>query len=221
MTSLTEIVLALQAIGDYLTPVFGFDAFVSLVLAILVAAVILQNRRKNQRTALEMEGLIRRYSIFRGHRQSLMKIHQQDDDIKHEILKTISNSWNHFKSMLDQYAISLRKTDRRAKNFLLILGVLMALNSLRVIALGVQTDRVQWSGLVLIVRELPMYFFLATGFLLISIQSQRLAKSPLASINAELESIFSDTEQTQEALNNEFDPIEQSFAEEDSWKEES
>jgi hypothetical protein len=150
-----------------------------------------------------------------------MKIHQQDEDIKHEILKTVSNSWNHFRNMLDHYAISLRKTDRRAKNFLLILGILMVLNSLRIIALGIQTDRFHWSGLVLIVSELPIYFFLATGFLLISIQSKRLAKSPLASINAELESIFSDTEQIQEALNNEFDPIEQSIAEEDPWQEES
>jgi len=221
MTFLERVGLALEPFRDYLVPFLGFDALVSLALAILVAGVILQNRRKNLSITSEMENLIRRYIIFRGHRQALMKVHQKDQEVKHEILKAISKSWNHFKGMLEKYSITLRDTDRRARNFLLILGVLMVLNGLRTIALGVQGGRLHWAGLVLLLRESPMYFLLLTGFLLISIQSHRLGKQPLASFHTELDTIFSDTEQIQAALDNEFDPIDQSFPKEESWPEES
>lgn len=219
MTLPERIVLVLQPIRDYLIPFLGFDAFASLVLTILVAIVILQNRRRNQLITSEVESLIRRYIIFWGHRQTLIKIHQKDEKVKHEILKAISNSWKHFRSTLESYSITLRKTDRRARNLLSILGVIMLLNSLRILAFGVVAGRVRWAGLVLLVRELPMYFFLLTGFLLISIQSRRWKKRPLTGFNGELDAIFSDTERIQEALDNEFDPIEQSFHKEDSWLE--
>lgn len=208
MTFFKSVVLALQSIGDYLVPFIGFDAFVSLVLTILVAAAILQNRKKNQVITSELENFIRRYIIFRGGRQALIKIHQRDEKVKHEILKAISNSWNHFRSMRENYSITLHETDRRTRNLLFILGILMVLNSLRILAFAVLTEGVPWAGLILLVRELPMYFFLLTGFLLISIQSQRWGKRTLSGFNGELDAIFSDVEQIQESLDNEFDPIE-------------
>lgn len=221
MTSLERVVLAFQPIRDYLVPFLGFDALVSVVLTILIAMVILQNRRKNQSITIEVEKLIRRYIIFRGHRQALIKIHQEDEKVKHEILRAVSTSWNHFKKMLDNISITLRETDRRARNLLCILGVLMVFNSLRTLASGALVDRMHWGGLIFLLREMPVYLFLLTGFLLVSIQSHRWGKRPLASFNGELEAIVSNTEQTQEALNNEFDPIEESFPKEEPWPEKS
>jgi len=221
MTFLESVALTLNPFRDFFAPFLGFDAFVSLVLTILVAVVILQNRRKNQSISSDVEDLIRRYIIFRSHRQALMKIHQGDEKVKHEILRTISNSWGHFKSSLGRYSTILYETDRRTRNLLLILGATAVLNTLRILAFGALTGRAHWAGLILLVRELPTYLFLATGFLLISIQSHRLGKGPLNSFNGELEAIFSDTQKIQEALDNEFDPIDESIQKEEPWKEES
>lgn len=208
MTVFERMVLVFQPIRDYLVPFLGFDALASLVLTILVAIVIFQNRRKNQSVTIEVETLIRRYIIFRGHRQALLKIHNGDEKVKHEILKAVSNSWNHFKGMLEKRFVTLHQIDRRARNFLVILGIIMILNSVRTIAFGILAGGEQWTGLILLLRDLPPYLFLVTGFLLISIQSQRWGKRPMDSFSTELEAIFSDMEQTQEALDNEFDPIE-------------
>ncbi len=84
----------------------------------------------------------------------------------------------------------------------------MLLNSLRTFTFEIPTERMRWGSLILLIRELPLYLFLLTGFLLMSIQSQRWGKRPLESFNAELDAIFSDVEEAQEALDNEFDPIE-------------
>ncbi len=221
MTFLESVVLALNPFRDFLVPFLGFDAFVSLVLTILVAVVILQNRRKNQLISSDVEDLIRRYIIFRGHRQALIKIHHGDEKVKHEILKTISSSWKHFKSTLETYSTRLHETDRRARNLLLILGAAAVLNTLRILAFGSLAGRTHWAGLILLVRELPIYLFLLTGFFLMSIHSHRLGHGPLNSLNGELEAIFSDTQKIQEALDNEFDPIDESIEKEEPWKEES
>ena len=221
MTLFEKFFLVFHPVSDYLVPSRGFDALVMLVLTILVAVVILQNRRKNQSITSEVEMLVRRYIIFRAHRQALMKVHQGDKSVKHEMLKAISSSWNHFKSMLENHSTALRETDRRARNMLCILGAVMALNSCRMLVSGDVIDRAYWGGLIFLLKELPMYFFLLTGFVLISIQSHRWKKRPLTSFDGELDAIFSDTEQTQEALDNEFDPIEQSFHKEESWPAES
>ncbi len=208
MTFLEKVIFTFEPVRDYLVPFLGFDALVSLLLTVAVAAVVFQNRRRNQSVTSDLENLVRRYIIFRGHRQALLKIHNGDDKVKHEILKAISNSWNHFKSMLESHFVTLHETDRRTRNLLLLLGALMLLNSLRAILSGIIAESEDWEGLILVVREVPPYLFLFTGFLLLGIQSQRWGKRPLASFNTELESLFSDMEQTQESLNNEFDPIE-------------
>ncbi|NIO05327.1 MAG: hypothetical protein GTN74_12165 [Proteobacteria bacterium] len=209
MAFIERAVLVFEPIQNYLVPFLGFDALVSLVLTILLAAVIFQNRRRNQSITSDVENLIRRYVIFRGHRQALLRIHNGDEELKHEIFKTISNSWNHFKSMLERHFIRLHETDRRATQFLVILVILMVMNTLRTLTFGILAGIEEWGGLILLARELPPYVLLITGFLLIRIQSQRWGKHPLTSFNTELEALFSDMEQTQEALDNEFDPIEQ------------
>jgi hypothetical protein len=215
MTFFQRVTLVLQPISDDLVPFLGFDALVIVILTVLIAVVIFRNRRKNQSITFEVENLIRRYVVFRGHRQALIKVHQGDENLKHEMLKSISNSWNHFKNMLESHSAALRETDRRARTWLCILGILIVLNSLRTLASGVMVNRVEWGFPIFLLKELPIYLFLLTGFLLISIQSRRWDKRPLTGFDGELDAIFSDAEKTQDALNNEFDPIEQSF-----WKEE-
>ncbi len=111
--------------------------------------------------------------------------------------------------MLERHFIRLHETDRRATQFLVILVILMVMNTLRTLTFGILAGIEEWGGLILLARELPPYVLLITGFLLIRIQSQRWGKHPLTSFNTELEALFSDMEQTQEALDNEFDPIEQ------------
>jgi hypothetical protein len=215
MSFIERLVLAFEPVRPYLVPFLGFDSFVSLALAIFITLVILRTRKRSQSIAFEMENLVRRYIIFRGHRQTLMKIHQSDEKVRHEILKAISTSWNHFKSMLEEHAQALRVTDRQARNFLVIVGALMAMNSFRGIAAGGTLGPGHWAAVVFLARELPLYLFLVTGFWLIRIQSHRLGKRHMASFNSELDAIFSDTERIQEALNDEFDPIDQTgYAEE-------
>ncbi len=208
MTLFERAFLYFQPIRDYLVPFIGFDALVSLALTVMVAAVIFQNRRENQSVTAEIENLIRRYIIFRGHRQALLRIHNGDEKVKHEILKAISNSWNHFKDTLERHFAFLQEADRHARSVFLILGAIMVLNSLRTFAFGVLAGKGNWASLVLLVRELPPFLFLITGLLLVRTHSQRWGKRPLASFSKELEAIFSDMEKTQEALDNEFDPIE-------------
>ena len=86
----------LEPLRSILIPFLGFDALVSLVLAVLMAGVILQNRRKNQSIATDIENLIRRYIVFRGHRQALMKF--QIPNVKSQINSNDQNpklgTWN-------------------------------------------------------------------------------------------------------------------------------
>jgi hypothetical protein len=198
-----------------MAPFSGFDVLTSLVLATLMAGVILHNYRKNQSIATDIDNLIRRYIIFRGHRQALMKFHQEDEAIRHEILKTIATSWNHFKSMLEDHTSTLQEANRRGRNFLLILGAFLVLSSLRNLALADVVGQVRWVSIMLVLKELPLYLFLVTGFVLIRVHAHRRGRGPLASFNSELDAIFSDTDQIQEVLNDEFDPIEQAFPKEE------
>jgi len=216
MTSLDTLFSALDPLPTFMAPFSGLDAVISLVLATLMAGIILHNYRKNQSVATDIDHLIRRYIVFRGHRQALMKFHQKDEAFKHEILKTISTSWNHFKTMFENYTSTLREANRRGRNLLLILGVFLVLNTLRNLASADVVGQVRWAGLILVFRDLPLYLFLVTGLVLIRIQSRRRGKGPLARFNHELDAIFSDTEEVQEALNDQFDPIDQSFHEEET-----
>ena len=117
--------------------------------------------------------------------------------------------------MLEDHTSTLQETNRRGRNLLLILGAVLVLNSLRNLALADVVGQVRWVSFILVLKELPLYLFLVTGFVLIRVHSHRRGKGPLASFNSELDAIFSDTDQIQEILNDEFDPIEQSFPKEE------
>jgi hypothetical protein len=198
-----------QPLNDYLAQFLGFDVIIPLILTVLVAVVILRNRGKNQSIVGEVENLIRRYVIFRGHRQALVRTHQGDENEKYKMLKAISGSWNQFRATLDGHSLKLLETDRRARNALIILGVIMLVNSLRNLSLEATLDFRQWTGLVFLFKELPICLFLITGFVLIAIQSRRLKKRAFTNLDGELNAILSDMEETRESLDNEFDPIEE------------
>ncbi len=208
MAILERIAFCFLPVRDYLVPFSGFDAFVSMILAGLMAAAILQNQKRNRIITSALENMTRRYIIFRGHRQAFIKLHQEDDKTKHEILKSISSGWNHFKGLLENYSNSLTAMNRRTQKFLLVIAVLLIIDSFRILISDVLVGKEQWELLFSFIRETPVYFFLVTGFLIIRIQFRRAKRRALSRSSSELDTFFSDMERTHMDLAEEFDPIE-------------
>jgi len=199
----------LQPIKPLLFGILGLDEWITLVLVVSMAFCIYRNVRKCDSITQEMDTLFRRYLQFRSDKQITLKMHEHDEKVHNEILRSISQSWKYFRrnhgELVDILLGNIRKT---ILAYYAILGILL-INTLRVFL----TDWFKTGGvpvtLELAIKEAPCYLLLALGFLLIRVQTRHRRGGSGRPYEVELETIFADIGLQDRSLYNEFEPIDE------------
>src|SRR4030043_623080 len=102
---------------------------IPFVLLIGLGFVLYQGLKKNQTLLSEREELLKRYLLFRGDKQVRLKIYGDEENIRNELLKNISNSWKNFKKAYDQSLLSLAKSTTKTKQLLYLITLVLLINS--------------------------------------------------------------------------------------------
>lgn len=199
----------LQPIKPLLFGMLGLDEWITLVLVVSMAFFIYRNVRKCDAITQEMDTLFRRYLQFRSDKQITLKMHEHDEEVRNEILRSISQSWKHFRrnhgELVDTLFGNIRRT---VLAYYAILGILL-INTLRVFL----TDWFKAGGvpvtLELAIKEAPCYLLLALGFLLIRVQTRHKRGGSGRPYEVELDTIFADGGRQDRSLYNEFEPIDE------------
>ena len=185
---------------------------VPLILLAVLGGVLYRGLRKNQTILAEREELLRRYLIFRGDKQSRLRIYGGDEKVRQDLLKNLSNSWKEFKRAYDGYLHSFSRNTSQTKIFLELVTIGFLINSGRILF-----DEYYFFGLrarffYLGLRELSNYVVVAVSFLLLRAQTHQLLSLKGKGLEMERESLFSPngllSEGDYEGLYNEFDPLE-------------
>jgi hypothetical protein len=199
----------LQPIKPLLFALSGLDEWITLVLVVLMAFCIYRNVRNYDSTTQEMDTLFRRYLLFRNDKQITLKMHEGDEKVRNEILRSISRSWKQFRRTHGELVDTLLGNIRRTRlAYYFILGILM-INTLR----AVLTDWSETGGvpvtLEVAIKESPGYLLLALGFLLIRMQIRQRRGGNGRPYEIELETIFPDIGAQDRSLYEEFEPLDE------------
>ncbi len=199
----------LQPIKPLLFALLGLDRWIYLVVVGLMAFFIYRNVRNYDSITQEMDTLLRRYLLFRNDKQITLKMHEQDENVRNEILRSISKSWKHFRGIHGELVGTLLGNIRKTLLvYYVILGIL-CINTLRILLTDWFKTGAISVPLGVAVKEIPSYFLLALGFLLIRIQTRRRKGGRGRPFEIELEEIIPDIGVQGRSLYDEFDPIEE------------
>jgi len=199
----------LQPIKPLLFALLGLDEWITLVLVVLVAFCIYRNVRNYDSITQEMDTFFRRYLHFRNDKQITLKIHAQDEDVRNEILRSISKSWKHFRRIHGELVGTLSGNIRKTLlAYYVILGILL-INTLRVFLTDWLKTGAVPTTLEVAIKEAPSYLLLALGFLLIRVQTRHRRGGSGRPYEIELETIFADMGVQDRSLYDEFEPIDE------------
>ena len=199
----------LQPIKPLLLVLLGLYEWITLVLFGLMAFFIYRNVRNYDSITQEMDTLFRRYLLFRNDKQITLKMHEQDEDVRNEILRSISKSWKHFRGIHGELVGTLIANIRKTLlAYYVFLGIL-CINTLRVFLTDWFKTGTFPPLLEVAIREAPSYLLLALGFLLIRIQTRRKRGGMGRPFEIELETIFPDIGGQDRSLYDEFEPIDE------------
>jgi hypothetical protein len=185
---------------------------IPLFLLIGLGVVLYRGFKKNQVILSEREDLLRRYLIFRGDRQSRLRIQAGEEKVRQELLKNFSNSWKEFKKNYDGYLQSFSKNTTQTKIILLLITLGLLLNSGRMLI-----DEYYFFGLkarffYVAARELSNYVLVLLSFWLLRAQTHQFLYPKGKASEIEREILFFPngllTEGEFEGLYDEFDPLE-------------
>ena len=203
------IISYLQPIKPLLFALSGLDVWITLVLILLVALCIYRNVRNYDSITQEMGTLFRRYLHFRNDKQITLKMHEHEDEVRNEILRSISRSWKHFRRVHGELVGTLLGNIRKTlMAYYVILGILL-INTLRVLLTDWLKTEAVMAPLGIVVKEAPSYLLLALGFLLIRVQTRHERGGSGRPYEIELETIFADIGVQDRSLYNEFEPIDE------------
>lgn len=168
------LISCLQPIKPVLFAILGLDEWITLVLVIVMAFLIYRNVRSCNAITQEMDTLFRRYLLFRNDKQITLKMHEKEEEVRNEILRSISNSWKHFRRIHGQLEGTLLGNIRKTLlAYYVILGILI-INTIRVFL----TDWLKTGTISaphgVAVKEAPSYLMFVLGFLLTRIQAARI-----------------------------------------------
>ena len=198
----------------------GLDGWITLGVVVVLAICIYRNVSHYDSITQEMDMLFRRYLHFRNDKQITLKIHEHDEKIRNEILKSISTSWKHFRKSHGQLADALFGNIRKTLFvYYFILGILV-INTLRVYVTGWLESGGVPATLEMAIKEGPNYLVLALGFLLIRLQTRRRRGGDGRPYEIELETIFADIGGQDRNLYDEFEPIDEQEPEGETDSEE-
>ena len=199
----------LQPIKPLLFALLGLDEWITLVLVVLVAFCIYRNVRNYDSITQEMDTFFRRYLHFRNDKQITLKMHEQDEDVRNEILRSISKSWKHFRRIHGELVGTLSGNIRKTLlAYYVILGILL-INTLRVFLTDWLKTGAVPATLEVAIKEAPSYLLLALGLLLIRVQTRHRRGGGGRPYEIELETIFADIGVQDRSLYDEFEPIDE------------
>ncbi len=168
--------------------------------------------KSNQTLLSEREELLRRYLLFRGDKQVRLKIYGDDENIRNELLKNISNSWKNFKKAYDQSLLSLAQNTAKTKRILYLIALGLLINSARHFVEVYFLSNLRTQFFYILIRELSNYILVLLCFFLLRTQTQKFLTFKGEVVRMEREILFFPNglsgEGEQEVLYNEFDPIE-------------
>ena len=199
----------LQPIKPLLFSILGLDEWITFVMVVVMAFFIYRNVRNCNSITLEMDTLFRRYLLFRNDKQITLKMHEQDEKVRNEILKSISNSWKRFRGIHGELEGTLLGNIRKTLlAYYVILGIL-CINTLRVLLTDWFKTGAVSAPIEVAVKEAPGYLLLALGFLLTRIQASRKIGGKGRPFETKQEIIFPDIGVQDRSLSDEFEPIDE------------
>jgi hypothetical protein len=202
----------LQPIKPLLLALLGLDAWITLVLVLFVALCIYRNVRNYDSITQEMDTLLRRYLHFRNDKQITLKMHEHEDEVRNEILRSISRSWKHFRRVHGELVGTLLGNIRKTLMAYYVILAILLINTLRVLLTDWLNNEAVMAPLGIVVKEAPSYLLLALGFLLIRVQTRHERGGSGRPYEIELETIFADIGVQDRSLYDEFEPIDEGEA---------
>ena len=190
----------------------SLNEVIPLLFLIGLGFISYRGFKKNQVLLSEREELLKRYLLFRGDKQVRLKIYGDEENIRNELLKNISNSWKNFKKAYDQCLVNLAKNSSKTKQLLYLITLGLLINSARhfVEAYFFLSLKVQF--FYIFVRELSNYVLVILSFFLLRTQTYKFLSLKGEKVKMDREVLFYpnslSAEGKQEVLYNEFDPLE-------------
>ncbi len=187
------------------------DGGIPLLLLMALGLTVYRGFRKNSAFLAEGEDLLKRYLIFRTHKQIRLKTSTDDRETYQELIKTISNNWKNFKKAYDQNVISIRENTARTRLTMQIITLGLLLNTARLLIGEFFFSNSKLTLLSMSVRELSSYVLVILSFCLLRIQTRRLLHPKGKTGEMDRDILFfpntlSETET--EGLYDQFEPIE-------------
>ncbi|MFB3884107.1 MAG: hypothetical protein ACE144_02695 [Thermodesulfobacteriota bacterium] len=185
---------------------------ISLLLLIGLGFISYRGFKKNQALLTEREELLKRYLLFRGDKQIRLKIYGDEEKIRHELLKNISNSWKKFKKAYDECLLSLSKNTKKTQRLLYLVTLGLLINSAMHFLEAYFSLHLKSQFFYILVRELSNYILVILGLFLLRAQTHKFLSLRGEVVKVDREILFFpnslSAQGEQQVLYNEFDPIE-------------
>jgi hypothetical protein len=185
---------------------------VPVLLLVCLGFVLVRGLRKNQSLLLEREDLLRRYILFRGDKQTRLKVYGEDETVHRELLKTLSSSWKHFKKGYDEYLHAVARNSSRTRFLLRIVTVGLFINTARLLIEEYFFYGLRDRFLYVAARELSNYVPVVFSFILLRTQTEKILSLKGETARMDRETLFFPNDLSieggKEGLFNEFDPLE-------------
>lgn len=190
---------------------------IPLLLLISLGITLYRGLKKNQALLSEREELLKRYLLFRGDKQVHLKIYREDERVYRELLQNLSSSWKNFKKAYDQCLLSITQNTTKTKYFLQLLTLGLLANSLRLLIEEYFFHGLKARFLYIGLREISNYVLVILGFFLLRTQTHKFLPLKGETVKMDREILFFpnnlSAEGEREVLYNEFDPLEETGAE--------
>lgn len=186
---------------------------ISFFLLVGIGILLYRGLKKNQVYLSEREDLLKRYLLFRGDIQVRLKVFGEDEQTYQELLKNLSESWKNFKKTYDQCLLSLSWNTSRTKRLLLILGIGLLMNSVRLLVEEYYFFGIQPRFFYIAGSELSNYVLIIFGLFLLKSQTRQFLSPRGEPVKMERDILFYSNSLSEigekEILYNEFSPLEE------------
>ena len=187
------------------------DEGIPLLLLIALGLTVYRGFKRNSAFLAEREDLLKRYLIFRTHKQIRLKTSTEDRETHQELIKTISSSWKNFKKTYDQSLVSLSRNTARTRLTMQIITLGLLFNTARLLVGGFFFSSSKLTLLSTSVRELSSYVLVILSFFLLRAQTRRLLRPKGKTAEMDRDILFfanNLSEIETEGLYDQFEPIE-------------
>ena len=192
----------------YFRDVLPFDPLISFFILGLLAFLILRGHRRYELLRRETEDLLRRYIVFRGKKHGILREAQADKKTHEEILRSVSRSWHNFKEYHAQKIGLLKDNYQAMKKGLLIGGVVLVLNTVRVGLTGLLITGHPSGFFSALFHDLPHYFLVVVGAVLLRVQGGGVRRASPHHTDPAVATLFGEFDGNDPLLYEEFDPFE-------------